>query len=115
MKTILVGCLLTFSLMAADPLAQRIGRYGESKFRVDKPTHLGSGELHYLQLLGSGAVYNLSFMHRGIILPKSGIGLHAHNANEEMFIVWGGEAVFTVDRSEEHTAELQLPCNLVCR
>jgi len=97
MKAILVGCALTFSLMAAEPLAQRIGRYDESKFRVDKPTHLGTGELHYQQLLGSGAVYNLSFMHRGVILPKSGIGLHAHNANEEMFIVWGGEAVFTVD------------------
>src|ERR1039457_2220803 len=24
-------------------------------------------------------------------------------------------AVFAVDRSEEHTAELQSPCNLVCR
>jgi len=97
MKAICVGCLLTFSLMAADPLAQRIGRYDESTWHVDKPTHLGSGELHYQALLGRGAVYNLGFMHRGIILPKSGIGHHFHNANEEMFIVWGGEAVFTID------------------
>jgi mannose-6-phosphate isomerase-like protein (cupin superfamily) len=97
MKIILAGCLLTFSLLAADTLEQRIGRYDVSKFRVDKPTHLGAGELHYQTLLPSGAVYNLSFMHRGIILPKSGIGNHFHNANEEMFIVWGGEAEFTID------------------
>src|SRR5256885_7207124 len=41
-------------------------------------------------------------------------------------ITWGGfansgqvcasvERVYAVDRSEEHTSELQSPCNLVCR
>src|SRR5450631_4599603 len=100
MKTILIGGILILSVIAAvggPPLADRIGRYDESKWRVDKPTHLGSGELHYQALLGRGAVYGLNFMHRGIILPKSGIGHHFHNTNEEMFIVWGGEAVFTID------------------
>src|SRR2546426_5201543 len=27
----------------------------------------------------------------------------------------GGEVVIRVERSEEHTSELQSPCNLVCR
>ncbi|MEP6714549.1 MAG: cupin domain-containing protein [Terriglobia bacterium] len=100
MKTLLICGLLTLSVIAVAngaSLADRIGRYDESKWRVDKPTHLGSGELHYQALLGRGAVYGLNFMHRGIILPRSGIGHHFHNANEEMFIVWGGEAVFTID------------------
>jgi mannose-6-phosphate isomerase-like protein (cupin superfamily) len=97
MKAALFVGLAAFSLIAAEPLAQRIGRYDVSKFRVDKPTHLGSGELQYQTLLPGGAVYNLSFMHRGVIMPKSGIGHHFHNANEEMFIVWGGDADFTVD------------------
>jgi mannose-6-phosphate isomerase-like protein (cupin superfamily) len=96
---ILAGLPVLPSLRASDllPLEQRIGRYDESKFHVDKPTHLGTGELHYQALLSAGAVFNLGFMHRGIILPKSGIGHHFHNTNEEMFIVWGGEAVFTID------------------
>ena len=106
MKAVLLFGLLVFPVMAAEPLAQRIGRYDASKFRVDKPTHLGSGELQYQTLLPSGAVYNLQFMHRGIILPKSGIGHHFHNANEEMFIVWGGVADFTVDG---HTSRLRGP------
>jgi len=97
MKAALLAALATLSLIAAEPLAQRIGRYDQSKFRVDKPTHLGTGELHYQGLLSANAVYNLSFMHRGVILPKSGIGHHFHNTAEEMFIVWGGSADFTVD------------------
>jgi hypothetical protein len=97
MKAALLVAFTTFSLVAADPLAQRIGRYDQSKFRVDKPTHLGAGELHYQTLLPANAVHNLSFMHRGIILPKSGIGHHFHNNAEEMFIVWDGWAEFTID------------------
>src|SRR5256885_14892401 len=27
----------------------------------------------------------------------------------------GGKGAFTISRSEEHTSELQSPCNLVCR
>jgi hypothetical protein len=61
MKAICVGCVLTFSLMAGDPLEQRIGRNDESKWHVDKPTHLGTGELHYQVLLGRGAIYGLNF------------------------------------------------------
>jgi mannose-6-phosphate isomerase-like protein (cupin superfamily) len=106
MKTLFVVCTLMFPLMAADTLAQRIGRYDPSKFRVDKPTHLGTGELHYQSLLPANAVYNLSFMHRGVIMPKSGIGHHIHNNAEEMFLVWDGYADFTIDG---HTSRLRGP------
>src|SRR5256885_4616512 len=31
------------------------------------------------------------------------------------WVVWIGMAIIGVARSEEHTSELQSPCNLVCR
>ena len=40
---------------------------------------------------------NLYFLHRGIIQPKSGIGAHFHNQCEEMFVIFNGEAQFTID------------------
>jgi mannose-6-phosphate isomerase-like protein (cupin superfamily) len=40
---------------------------------------------------------NLYFLHRGIIQPKSGIGAHFHNQCEEMFVIFDGEAQFTID------------------
>jgi uncharacterized cupin superfamily protein len=40
---------------------------------------------------------NLFFLHRGIIQPKSGIGAHFHNQCEEMFVIFDGEAQFTID------------------
>ncbi len=40
---------------------------------------------------------NLYFLHRGVIQPKSGIGAHFHNQCEEMFVIFDGEAQFTID------------------
>ena len=40
---------------------------------------------------------NLYFLHRGVIEPKSGIGAHFHNQCEEMFVIFDGEAQFTID------------------
>jgi mannose-6-phosphate isomerase-like protein (cupin superfamily) len=50
-------------------------------------------------LLGARALStNLIFLHRGIILPHSGIGQHFHNACEEMFVILdGGDAQFTIN------------------
>jgi mannose-6-phosphate isomerase-like protein (cupin superfamily) len=49
-------------------------------------------------LLGADALdSNLIFFHRGVILPKSGIGQHFHNKCEEMFVILDGEAQFTID------------------
>ncbi len=97
MKAILFAGLLTCSLMTAQPLAERIGHTDPSKFNVSKPVHAGAGELHYMTLLPRDSVAGLNFMHRGIILPKSGIGHHFHNNSEEMFLIFGGEAEFTVN------------------
>jgi mannose-6-phosphate isomerase-like protein (cupin superfamily) len=40
---------------------------------------------------------NLFFLHRGIIPPGGGIGAHFHNHCEEMFVIFDGEAQFTID------------------
>ena len=49
-------------------------------------------------MLGADALdTNLIFFHRGVLLPKGGIGQHFHNKCEEMFVILDGEAQFTID------------------
>jgi mannose-6-phosphate isomerase-like protein (cupin superfamily) len=55
---------------------------------------------------------NLYFMHRDYIEPKSGIGAHCHNTCEEIFIVFDGEAQFTIDG---RTSTLKRPAGAFCR
>jgi mannose-6-phosphate isomerase-like protein (cupin superfamily) len=55
---------------------------------------------------------NLYFLHRGVIEPKSGIGAHFHNTCEEMFVIFDGEAQFTIDG---RTSTLKGPAGAVCR
>jgi len=55
---------------------------------------------------------NLQFLHRGVIEPKSGMGAHFHNQCEEMFVVLGGEAQFTIDG---RTSLLKGPAGAPCR
>jgi mannose-6-phosphate isomerase-like protein (cupin superfamily) len=50
--------------------------------RRDDKFHLGS---------------NFLFLHRGIIPPGGGIGAHFHNTVEEMFVIFDGEAEYTID------------------
>jgi len=55
---------------------------------------------------------NLFFLHRGVIQPKSGIGAHFHNQCEEMFVIFDGEAQFTIDG---RTSTLKGPAGAPCR
>ena len=55
---------------------------------------------------------NLYFLHRGVIQPKSGIGAHFHNQCEEMFVIFDGEAQFTIDG---RTSLLKGPAGAPCR
>jgi mannose-6-phosphate isomerase-like protein (cupin superfamily) len=80
------------------PLAQRIAHTEPSKYRVSPSVHGGPGQLNYMGLFNATALdTNLYFLHRGIIQPKSGIGAHFHNQCEEMFVIFNGEAQFTID------------------
>ncbi|UUL83127.1 cupin domain-containing protein [Sphingomonas qomolangmaensis] len=83
---------------AAQTLAQRIGRTDPAKMRELRAVHEGAGKMQFQPLLGADAVRsNLVFVHRGVILPKSGIGQHYHHQGEEMFVILDGEAQFTID------------------
>ncbi len=55
--------------------------------------------MHCMTLLpGNALTTNLYFLHRCQISPNGGgVGHHFHNATEEMFVIFDGEAEFTID------------------
>ena len=113
MKTAVVAILSLAPLMAREPLAQRIVHTDPSKYRPSPAVHGGPGQLNYMALFDFHTLdTNLYFLHRGIIQPKSGIGAHFHNNCEEMFVIFDGEAQFTIDG---RTALLKGPAGAPCR
>jgi mannose-6-phosphate isomerase-like protein (cupin superfamily) len=100
-------------LGAREPLAQRIVHTDPSKYRPSKAVHDGAGQLDYMALFDAHSLdTNLFFLHRGVIQPKSGIGAHFHNQCEEMFVIFDGEAQFTIDG---RTSLLKGPAGAPCR
>ena len=88
---------LVLPSFALDPLAQRIGHTNPSKYHRSRP-HESAGDMACEVLLpGAALTTNLDFMHRCQIMPGGGVGHHFHNQCEEMFIVFNGEAEFTID------------------
>ncbi|MGH8248695.1 MAG: cupin domain-containing protein [Gammaproteobacteria bacterium] len=113
MKALFLAALLVLPLAAREPLAQRIVHTDPSKFRSAKAVHGGAGQLDYMALFDAHSLdTNLFFLHRGVIQPKSGIGAHFHNQCEEMFIIFDGEAQFTIDG---RTSVLKGPAGAPCR
>jgi mannose-6-phosphate isomerase-like protein (cupin superfamily) len=96
---------------ATGPLSARIGHYDPSKMNRATGVHEGAGSMEFGALLGARALStNLIFLHRGIILPHSGIGQHFHNACEEMFVILdGGDAQFTING---RTSTLKTPAGV---
>lgn len=98
MRSPLLAVLLLLPLVAREPLAKRIVPTDPSKYRSAKSVHGGPGQLDYTSLLDAHSLdTNLFFLHRGILQPKGGIGAHFHNQCEEMFVIFDGEAQFTID------------------
>lgn len=107
MRTLVVAALATVPFLPiaigaqttpARPLAQQIVHTDPAKYRPSPGVHGGPGQLDYIGLLDHTSLdTNLFFLHRGVIQPKSGIGAHFHNQCEEMFVIFNGEAQFTVD------------------
>jgi mannose-6-phosphate isomerase-like protein (cupin superfamily) len=95
-----IAILLSLSVAAfgRETLTQRVVHADPAKYRPTKSVHGGPGVLNFMSLLDSRDLdTNLFFLHRGILEPKSGIGHHFHNECEEMFVIFDGEAQFTVD------------------
>lgn len=97
-----------------NPLAARISHTAPASYRPSPSVHGGPGQLNYMALFSgtSGLDTNLWFLHRGVIEPKSGIGGHFHNYCEEMFVIFDGEAQFTVDG---RTSTLKAPAGAPTR
>ena len=113
MKTLWLMLVLVFPLAAREPLAQRIAHTDPAKYRPAKAVHGGAGQMDYMVLLDAHSLdTNLLFLHRGILEPKSGIGHHFHNQCEEMFVIFDGEAQFTIDG---RTSVLKGPAGALCR
>jgi mannose-6-phosphate isomerase-like protein (cupin superfamily) len=113
MKALYLAAFLIFPLAAREPLAQRIVHTDPAKYRASKAVHDGAGTMQIGSLLESGSLdTNLYFVHRGVIPPKTGIGHHFHNQCEEMFIIFDGEAQFTIDGRTSH---LRAPAGAPCR
>src|SRR4029077_9341609 len=75
--------------------------------------HHGPGQLDYMALFNGDTLdTNLWFLHRGIIEPHAGFGAHFHNYCEEMFVIFDGEAQFTIDG---RTSVLRGPAGAPCR
>lgn len=110
--SILLLAAATF-LPARAPLAQRIAHYDPAKFVKAAAPHGGAGPVHYVPLLERLDMNtNLIFLHRGILTPKGGIGHHFHNQMEEMFVIFDGEAEFTVNG---RTSRLSAPAGAPVR
>ena len=79
-------------------LADRIAHYDPARRNPSPAVHGGPGKLDYFAMFNGNAVdTNLWFLHRGTIDPHSGIGAHFHNYCEEMFVIFDGEAQYTID------------------
>jgi mannose-6-phosphate isomerase-like protein (cupin superfamily) len=108
MRPVRTFSALAMSLMAltmADvaPLAQRasladrVGHHDPSRYRAGR-SHGSVGDMNCMTLLpGNALLTNLYFLHRCQITPGGGVGHHFHNTTEEMFVIFDGEAEFTVD------------------
>lgn len=113
MKKFCLAAILLVPLAAREPLAQRIAHTDPARYRTARAVHEGPGQLSLLQLFDSHSLdTNLYFLHRGVLQPKSGIGHHFHNECEEMFVIFDGEAQFTIDG---RTSVLKGPAGAPCR
>jgi mannose-6-phosphate isomerase-like protein (cupin superfamily) len=101
--SIVMLLLLLLPLSERNPLAQRaalagrIGHHDPSRYRPGR-SHGSVGDMNCMTLLPGAALQtNLYFLHRCQITPGGGVGHHFHNTTEEMFVIFDGEAEFTVD------------------
>ena len=105
--------ILAFPLLARDPLAQRVGHTDPSKYTRSR-SHNSAGDMACELLVPPTAMnINLNFVHRCQIMPGGGVGAHFHNTNEEMFVIFDGEAEFTIDgRTSTLKGTVGAPCRM---
>jgi len=89
--------LLSAQTTPTATLDARIGHTDPRKYKRSR-SHDSAGDMACMLLVPPTALdINLNFMHRCQIMPGGGVGHHFHNSTEEMFIVFDGQAEFTID------------------
>src|SRR5258707_10255944 len=84
-------------MFAQSSLAERIGHTDPSKMTRSR-SHGSVGDMSCMVLVKQNAIPLLNFVHRcQMMAPNGGVGHHFHNQNEEMFVIFDGEAEFTID------------------
>jgi mannose-6-phosphate isomerase-like protein (cupin superfamily) len=113
LKTLLAGAgSMALPVLAQEPLAQRIRHTNPSSYHLSR-SHGSKGDMACERLLtGRGMATNLFFIDRCQIMPGGGVGHHFHNRCEEMFIILGDEAQFTIDG---RTSAVKGPAGAPCR
>jgi mannose-6-phosphate isomerase-like protein (cupin superfamily) len=90
--------LVSATVANAQSLASRITHYELSKTKNLKAVHDGAGTMNFGPLMTDKTLStNFIFLHRGVLHPGGGIGQHFHNHCEEMFVIFDGEAEFTIN------------------
>ncbi len=95
------------------PLAQRIGHTDPARYTRSR-SHDSAGDMACELLVPPSALdVNLNFVHRCQIMPGGGVGHHFHNTNEEMFVIFDGQAEFTIDgRTSLLKGTVGAPCRM---
>jgi mannose-6-phosphate isomerase-like protein (cupin superfamily) len=95
---LLSAAVLAGTAAASAQLASKITHYDVSKTQNIKAVHDGAGSMNFGPLMTDKTLStNFIFLHRGVLHAKSGIGQHFHNHCEEMFVIFDGEAEFTIN------------------
>lgn len=83
-------------------------------YRVLPAVHAGAGSMKFTGLFGSQTLgTNLLYLHAGEIPDKAGIGQHFHHTIEEMYVIFDGEAEFTVNgRTSKIKGPAVVPCKM---
>lgn len=107
--------LLTMTALhsPSQSLGKRVVNNDPSKYRQLPAVHAGAGQMKFTGLIGSQALAtNLLYLHAGEIPDKAGIGQHFHHTIEEMYVIFDGEAEFTVNG---HTSKIKGPAVVPCK
>lgn len=99
-------------MLGQEPLSQRIHHTDPGKYHRGR-SHESAGDMACERLLSDDALTtNLLFIDRCQIMPGGGVGHHFHNNCEEMFVIFGDEAQFTIDG---RTSLVKGPAGAPCR
>ena len=90
-----------------------IGHNDPEQYNEAVRCHEGAGSIRYTTVLGADAFRTpWLFIHRGVLPPGGGIGVHLHEGCEEMYAIFDGAALFA---HNGHVAELKGPAMVPCR